>query len=77
MNSKARRQGASSRALGKGALMELRIGHETVSIWFDENGIHFRQAEGGRTEGVLPWDVAMAMSLIPEKLRRPPTNPLA
>ena len=51
--------------------MELRIGRETVSIWFDDSGIHFRQAEGRQTEGVLPWDVAMAMSLVPEELRRP------
>ncbi len=74
MDSKAQPQGAPPRALGHSAALELRIGHETVKIWFDDNGIHFRHAEGRQTEGVLPWDVAMAMSLVPEELRTPLTR---
>ncbi len=73
MDSKAQPQGAPPRAPSRSAAMELRIGRETVSIWFDDNGIHFRHAGGRQTEGILPWDVAMAMSLVPEELRRPQT----
>ncbi len=55
---------------GAGASLELRIGQEVVDIWFDSQGIHFRHPRGKRTEGLLPWDVAMAMSLVPAD-RRP------
>jgi len=71
MDSKAQQQSAPTRALGQGAVLELQIGRETVDIWFDDNGIHFRHAEGTKTEGLLPWDVALAMSLVPEEVRRP------
>ncbi len=74
MNSKAQPQGAPLSAPRHSAAVELRIGLETVSIWFDDNGIHFRHVGGGQTEGVLPWDIAMAMSLVPEELRRPQTT---
>ncbi|MFQ5515287.1 MAG: hypothetical protein ACE5FG_12750 [Myxococcota bacterium] len=52
---------------GRNPTLELRVGRETVRIWFDSRGIHFRHPEGRRTEGVLPWDVALAMSLLPER----------
>ena len=74
MNSKAQPQGAPLPAPRHSAAVELRIGRETVSIWFDDHGIHFRHAGGEQTEGVLPWDIAMAMSLVPEELRRPQTT---
>ena len=62
--------------LGFGLLpLELRIGSEIVSIWLDDKGIHFRHPIGGHTEGVLPWDVAMAMSLVPEHARRHDARP--
>ncbi len=77
MDSKARRRRAPMRAPTKSAAVELRIGQETVRIWFDDSGIHFRQARGHNTEGVLPWDVAMAMSLVPEDVRPLPTTPVA
>lgn len=48
--------------------LELRIGQERVDVWFDDRGIHFRQSEGKHTEGLLPWDTAMAMSLVPRRL---------
>ena len=55
--------------------LELRIGSEIVRIWLDDKGIHFRHPLGGRTEGVLPWDVAIAMSLVPEHARRHEARP--
>jgi hypothetical protein len=41
------------------------LGVETIQVWFDETGIHFRHANGSRTEGHLPWSLAIAMSLLP------------
>ena len=49
---------------------ELRIGSDRIDVWFDQRGIHFRQREGGTTQGHLPWDLAIAMSLVPPE-RRP------
>ncbi len=48
---------------------ELRIGTESVDVWLDDRGIHFRQGLGHCAEGMLPWDLAIAMSLVPESLR--------
>ena len=46
-------------------LVELVVGRETIRVWLDAAGIHFRHADGSRTEGHLPWTVAIAMSLLP------------
>ncbi len=70
MNSKARHPGASTRPPGRESPLELHIGQVVVNIWFDAYGIYFRQDEEDAAEGVLPWDVAMAMSLMPEPVRR-------
>ena len=51
--------------------LELQIGRALVNIWFDADGIHFGPRDGDSAEGLLPWDVAMAMSLIPDSVRRP------
>jgi hypothetical protein len=48
-----------------GVRFELVIDGETIGVWLDEAGIHFRHADGSRTEGHLPWLVAIAMSLLP------------
>jgi hypothetical protein len=45
--------------------VELVVGRETIRVWLDDAGIHFRHADGSRTEGHLPWPVAIAMSLLP------------
>lgn len=54
--------------------VELRIGSESVQVFLDHGGIHFRQVgEPGRvTEGHLRWEDAIAMSLLPPEWRRDP-----
>ena len=52
--------------------IELRIGAEVIDVWLDEDGIHFRQ-EGATAGGVLPWSIAIAMSLVPPHLPRMPS----
>jgi len=49
--------------------VELVINGEIIGVWLDETGIHFR-ADGTRTEGHLPWSVAIAMSLLPPDVPR-------
>ena len=49
--------------------IELHIGSDRIDVWLDHSGIHFRQGDGRVTEGHLPWDVAIAMSLLPAELR--------
>jgi hypothetical protein len=53
--------------------VELCIGREVIDVWLDEQGIHFRQEGAHAPEGVLPWGVAIAMSLLPPGLPRMPT----
>ena len=57
--------------LGQGELVpiELRIGSDRIDVFIDQSGIHFRQ-EHGAARGHLPWDVAIAMSLVPEAAKR-------
>ena len=56
-----------------GVPVELCIGREIIDVWLDENGIHFRQEGAHAPEGVLPWGIAIAMSLLPPDLPRMPT----
>jgi len=73
MNRSADCRGADSRELGPRDLalrLELLVGCETIRVWLDDAGIHFRHTDGSRTEGHLPWSVAIAMSLIPADLPR-------
>ena len=58
-------RGGDRRANSRGVPLELVIGRETIRVWLDDAGIHFRHADGSPTEGHLPWSVAIAMSLIP------------
>jgi hypothetical protein len=53
--------------------VELCIGREIIDVWLDDQGIHFRQEGASASEGVLPWGVAIAMSLLPPGLPRMPT----
>lgn len=46
------------------------VAGETIHVWLDETGIHFRHANGSRTEGHLPWSLALAMSLLPPDVPR-------
>lgn len=54
------------------AALELAVGGEVIEVRVGREGIHFRHARGGAPEGWLPWDVAIASSLLPESLRRAP-----
>ena len=70
MNRSTDCRGGDGRASERGVPLELVIGRETIRVWLDDAGIHFRHADGSRTEGHLPWSVAIAMSLIPADLPR-------
>ena len=64
-------EGPTASTAAGGNQLELQIGRALVNIWFDADGIHFGPRDGHSAEGLLPWDVAMAMSLIPDSVRRP------
>jgi hypothetical protein len=70
MNRSTDCRGGDGRAHERGVPLELVIGRETIRVWLDDAGIHFRHADGSHTEGHLPWSVAIAMSLIPADLPR-------
>jgi hypothetical protein len=52
------------------AALELAVGDEVIEVCVDQSGIRFRHSCHGSVEGHLPWDVAIALSLLPEPLRR-------
>lgn len=52
-----------------GVSLKLWIEGELLDVWLDDTGIHFGHASGTRTEGHLPWRVAIGMSLVPPGLR--------
>jgi len=70
MNRSTDCRGRDRHARERGLPLELVIGRETIRVWLDDAGIHFRHADGSTTEGHLPWSVAIAMSLIPPDLPR-------
>lgn len=70
MNRSGECRGGDRRASDRGVPLELVIGRETIRVWLDDAGIHFRHEDGSRTEGHLPWSVAIAMSLIPADMPR-------
>jgi len=63
----------AAEAQESGVPVELCIGMEIIDVWLDEHGIHFRQEGAHAIEGLLPWGVAIAMSLLPPGLPRMPT----
>ncbi|MCP4007143.1 MAG: hypothetical protein GY725_23420 [bacterium] len=54
----------------EGAAFKLYIGCEVIEVRFDARGICFRHADRSDTEGFLPWDTAIALSLLPEEMKR-------
>lgn len=52
------------------AALELTVGNEVIEVRVDQSGIRFRHPAPGSVEGHLPWEVAIALSLLPEPLRR-------
>lgn len=50
--------------------VELRIGAERIDVWLDDRGIHFRQDDASVSEALLPWDLAIAVSLADHWRRR-------
>ncbi len=57
-------------SLGDDTALELAVGEEIIEVRVDRQGIHFRHPGGSAAEGLLPWDVAIAMSILPEAVRR-------
>jgi len=55
--------------------LQLQLGSERVEVWIDCDGLHFRQPGQVSAVGHLPWERAIAMSLVPEEWR--PLLPLA
>ena len=56
---------------GEGGVdLPLAIDGERLDVWLDDTGIHFRHPSGTRTEGHLPWSIAISTSLLPPSLRR-------
>ena len=49
--------------------VELHLGSQQVDVWIDHEGIHFRQGDENPTVGHLPWELAIAMSLVPPEWR--------
>jgi hypothetical protein len=72
MNAAARHLEATRATRIADAPIELRIGAEVIDVWLDDDGIHFRQ-EGTSAGSVLPWGIAIAMSLVPGHLPRMPS----
>ena len=52
------------------ASLELAVGDEVIEVRVDRDGIHFRHPEGSEAAGSLPWDLAIALSLLPDSARR-------
>ncbi len=50
--------------------LELEVGEEIVEVRIEADGIHFCHPHGTETRGHLSWDVAIAMSLLPDSLKR-------
>lgn len=50
--------------------LELIIGDQRIEVRLDEAGILFRQPGSALAQGLLPWDMAIAQSLLPEARRR-------
>ncbi len=63
------RQGMVHPAAGEGVPLELQIGDERVGVWIDDQGIHFQSGARGLCGGLLPWEVALAMALVPAGMR--------
>lgn len=62
------RRGAGAKA-ARTAVVFLELEGERIEVRFDAGGIHFCQPGGSGTEGDLPWDLALAVSMLPEEAR--------
>jgi hypothetical protein len=49
---------------------ELVMGAEVIEVRIDGEGIHFRHPGGSQTQGHIPWEVALAMCMLPMELKR-------
>jgi hypothetical protein len=46
------------------------MGAEVIEVRIDGEGIHFRHPGGSQTQGHIPWEVALAMCMLPMELKR-------
>ena len=51
-------------------VFELEVGQEIVEVRLDGEGIHFCHPDGDAHEGHIAWEVAIALSLLPEQMKR-------
>jgi len=58
------RQSLVPLAEDEGVPLELEIGRAQIQVWLDRGGINFKRGAGA--EGHLSWDMALAMSLVPD-----------
>lgn len=49
--------------------VELQIGSEKVEVEVGTDGLHFRDPHAPSTRGVLFWEEAIALALLPHRLR--------
>jgi hypothetical protein len=67
-NRRAAGQGTSGDWAGLRLL--LQIGPDTVEVQIAEDGIRFRHPETQTPEGIVGWDEALALSMLPGRVRR-------
>jgi hypothetical protein len=57
--------------------LHLQIGSETVEVRILNDGLYFVDPEAPGAEGLLLWDEAIALALLPEGARRGGVRPAA
>jgi hypothetical protein len=74
-NRRAAEEGTSGEWAGLRLL--LQIGPDTVEVQIAEDGIRFRHPETQTPEGIVGWEEALALSMLPERVRRCGSRPAA
>jgi hypothetical protein len=75
MKRRARRR-AGARNEGA-AIVCLELEGERIEVRFDASGIHFRHPDDSAARGDLPWDLALAVSMLPQEARASLTRRVA
>ncbi len=78
------RRTSNRRAAGEGTSggwaglrLLLQIGSDTIEVQIAEDGIRFRHPETQTPEGVVGWEEALALSMLPDRARRCGARPAA
>jgi hypothetical protein len=75
--SNRRAAGEGTSAGWAGFRLLLQIGPDTVEVQIAEDGIRFRHPETQTPEGIVGWDEALALSMLPGRVRRSGARPAA